>query len=440
MGTLSKKKEIWQHITSRFSSTLQPKDYETWFSPISLKALDNNLAVIEVPNRFYADWIRERYLRDILSFLKEVTDLSPEIRFSVRNCATEKAAFPSSLHSGPLPSPKPDLYPEMTFERFLRCDSNAFAYFSCIEMAEKIPRSYTPLYLFSEKSSGKTHLLHAVGNRMMKINPDYRVRYIHSDRFTTEFTQAMRTGHIHSFRNLLTELDILLFDDVHFLSGRSQTQQEFTFALNSLLRKGKIIVVAGRAAPFRLEGMTPRLKSILSWGLLVEIQPPGPEMRIRLIEQHAAQEDIHLPDDIIFFLAKSNDDMKNLLRHLTRLQTYMSLNGGNISLSAVRNLIKDQNEKGVDIKDIQVVTAGYFKVSVSDLLSNSRRRPIAYARRMAMYLCKKHTKNSYKKISSAFSKKDHSTVIYALKRINEELSKNQGVREDLKNLENLICL
>ncbi|MGM0664079.1 MAG: chromosomal replication initiator protein DnaA [Thermodesulfobacteriota bacterium] len=437
---MSKKKEIWEHITSRFSSKLRPKDFETWFSPISLKTLDNDLAVIEVPNRFFAEWIRERYLKDLRAAFKDLTDLSPEIHFSVRNCPPENSALSSLTRTGAIPSPKPDLYPDMTFDRFVREDSNAFAYFSCLELAEKSPRSYAPLYLFSERSAGKTHLLHAVGNRMMEISPDSRVRYVHSDRFTTEFTQALRAGQIHSFRDLFTELDILLFDDVHVLSGRSQTQQEFTFALNALLRKGKTVVVAGRVAPFRLEDMTPRLKSILSWGLLAEIQPPGPEMRIQVIKQHAALEDLILPDDIIFFLAKSNDDMKNLFRHITRLQTYISLNGGNISLSAVRNLIRDQAEKGVDIKDIQAVTAGYFKISISDLLSDKRRRPIAYARRMAMYLCKEHTQNSYKKISSAFSKKDHSTVIYALKRIKEELSRNEEVKEDLKNLENLIRL
>ncbi len=440
MGTLSKKKEIWQHITSRFSSKLRPKEYETWFSPITLKALDDNLAVIEVPNRFFAEWIRERYLRDLLSEFREVADLCPEIRFSLKDRSPEKAAFSSPPRSGNLPSPRPNLYHDMSFDRFVRCDSNSFAYYSCLEIAEKNNISYNPLYLFSEKSSGKTHLLHAVGNRMMEINPDCRARYIHSDRFSTEFSQAMRTGHIHSFRNLFTDLDILLFDDVHLLSGRNRTQQELTFALNALLRKGKVVVVAGRVAPFRLDDMKDRLKSILSWGLLVEVQPPGPEIRIGLIKQHAAEEGLHLPDDIIFFLAKSNDDMKNLFRNLTRLQTYISLNGGNISLSVVRNLIKEQAEKGVGIKDIQVVTAGYFKISVSDLLSDKRRRPIAYARRMAMYLCKKHTENSYKKISSAFSKKDHSTVSYALKRIKEELLINEQTREDLKNLENLIRL
>lgn len=438
MGTLSKKKEIWELITSRFSSTLQPRDFETWFSPINLKTVDKDLAVIEVPNRFFAEWIRERYLADLHTLFKELADISPEIIFSVRDGSLEIGSVYPPPRIGPLPSPKPDLHPDKTFDCFVRGDSNAFAFFSCLEIADKSPRSYTPLYLFSEKSSGKTHLLHAVGNRMTETKPYSRVRYVHSDRFTSEFTQAIRAGQIHSFRNSFTELDTLLFDDVHFLSGRNQTQQEFTFVLNALLRKGKTVVVAGRTAPFRITDINPRLKSILGWGLLVEIQPPGQELRIRVIRQHAAREDIRLPEDIIFFLAKSNDDMKNLFRNITRLQTYISLNGGDISLSAVRNLIRDQTGKGIEIKDIQLVTAGYFKIQVSDLLSDKRRRPIAYARQMAMYLCKKHTEKSYKKISSEFCKKDHSTVIYALRRINEELSRNEEVKEDLKNLENLI--
>lgn len=437
MGSDIKKKELWRSITSHFSSTLLPKDFETWFSPAGLKDFNNEQAVIEVPNRFFANWIREHYLKDLRNIIKEISGLDPEILFSVRNGPPETASG-RSLTSGPLPSPKPDLYREMTFDHFVRGATNAFAYSSCLELAEKRPATYVPLYLFSEKSSGKTHLLHAVGNRMKDINPDLKVRYIHSDRFTSEFTQAMRTGHLHPFRGLFSELDLLLFDDVHTLSGRSQTQQEFTNTLNTLLRGGKTVVVAGRAAPFRIEDMTPRLKSILSWGLLVETFPPEPETRIRIIREHSLRDNISLPDDIIFFLAKSNDDIKNLFSNITRIQAYLSLNRDSVSLADVRSLIRNQDRHEIDINEIQAVTAGYFKVSVSDLLSDNRRRPIAYARRMAMYLCKQYTDISYKKISSSFAKKDHSTVIYAIKRINKELSSNERVKEDLINLENLI--
>ncbi len=438
METLSKKKEIWQHIVFRFSSTLRPKDFKTWFSPISLKTLDNNLAVIEVPNRFFADWVRERYLGDLQSAFRELTGRVTEIRFAVRNRPGKSGSFSHPFHTVPIPFPSHELYYDMTFERFIRTEANSFAYFSCLEIASKNYLPYSPLYLFSPKSVGKTHLLHAVGNRMREIDPGCRIRYIHSDRFTNEFTQAMRTGQLHSFRGLFSELDILLFDDVHLLSGRIRTQQEFALALNALLRRGKTVVTAARTAPFRLEDIDARLKSILGWGLLVEIQPPDVEMLVRFIEQYTASNDIHVPDEIKFFLAKSNDDMKTLIRNLTRLQAHISLNGGDISLSTVRKTMMHQSYKTLEIKDIQLATAGYFNVSLSDLLSDNRRRPISYARRMAMYLCKEHTQNSYKKISLSFLKKDHSTVIYAIKSIKNELLTKEKTKEDLTNLEKII--
>jgi chromosomal replication initiator protein len=438
MTSLSKKKEAWERITSRFSSSLRPDDFETWISPTRLASLAADLAVIEVPNRFFADWIKERYLPELRAAFEEVTAISPEIRFTVRRGQPAGGTVTPFPPGDLLPSPNPDLHPEMTFHAFVRSHSNAFAYFSCLEIADKNPRSYTPLCLFSEKSTGKTHLLHALGNHMAENHPDCRARYVHADRFTSEFTQALRSDRVHPFRSGYAELDLLLFDDVHLLAGRHKTQQEFVFALNTMLREGKRVTVTSKLPPFRLPDTSPRMKSILSWGLLAEIHPPEPETRAQVIRRQAEREKIPLPDDIIFFLAKSNDDMKQLFRNVTRVQTYVSLNGGSIDLSAVRNLIRDPTGREAQIEDIQAITAGYFKISVSDLRSGKRQRAVSYPRQMAMYLCKEFTGLSYKRIGHAFDKKDHSTVIYAVQRIEKALAKREEVKEDLKNLEHLI--
>jgi chromosomal replication initiator protein len=273
---------------------------------------------------------------------------------------------------------------------------------------------------------------------MAENHPDGRTRYVHADRFTSEFTRALRSDRVHAFRSGYAELDLLLFDDVHLLAGRHRTQQEFTFVLNALLREGKRVGVTSRVPPFRLPDASPRMRSILSWGLLAEMHPPEPETRVRVVRRQTDREKIPLPDDIIFFLAKSNDDMKQLLRNVTRVQTYVSLNGGSINLSAVRNLIRDPARREAAVEDIQAITAGYFKISISDLSSGKRQRAVSYPRQMAMYLCKKFTDLSYKRIGNAFGKKDHSTAIYAVQRIEKELAGREDVREDLKNLEHLI--
>ena len=436
MASLSKKKELWQQIASHFETVLRQTDFDTWFAPATLKALDKDLAVIEVPNRFFAQWFKERYLQDLRTAFKRIADVSPEIRFSPRLGS-------SSPDPQPLPTAPPlpafnDLDPDMSFETFVRAQSNAFACFSCLEIVDQKTRYYNPLFIFSDKSVGKTHLLHAVGNRSIHKDKDQQVRYVHADRFTSDFTQALRLQQIQTFRDAYTDLDVLLFDDVHRLGGRTRTQEECSFLFNTLLRDGKTIVAASRVPPFRLTDMAPRLRSILGWGLLAEIRPPETDTRIRVIQEYASRKNGPLPEDIIFFLAKSNDDMKHLFRNMARVQTYASLNGGSLSLSTVRTLIRDQTRKEPEIEDIQAITSGYFKISVSDLSSNRRPRAISYPRQMAMYLCRKHTSHSLKKIGAAFSKKDHSTVVYAVRRIEKDLGEDPKVKKDLENIENLL--
>lgn len=432
---MSKKKEVWNRIASLFSSRLRPEDYTTWFSKTAIKTLQNDLVVIEVPNKFFARWFRERYLEDLRSTFQTLLNTCPEIRFEYSS-SPEGAARPLPQDRGLVPSLKPDLEPRFSFDSFLCDDSNAFAYYSALEIADQQTRSYNPFYLFSEKSAGKTHLLHAIGNRALSHRHNERIAFVHADRFTSTFSQAVHSQRSHEFRSMYTGLDLLLFDDVHALEGRKKTQEEFTFMIDGLLRQGKKIVLSSKKAPFLLENVVPRLKSILAWGLLAEVHPPNAETRIHILEKNFSGDGFSFPDDIIFFLARTNDDMKDLFRNMTRLQTFASLHGGSIGLSDVRSLIRDHRD--ADIQDIQSVTSGYFRISLSELISEKRQRTYAYPRQMAMFLCRKMTGHSYKRIGAAFGNKDHSTVIYAVRRVEEEIARKAEVRNDLRNLEHLL--
>jgi len=434
---MSKKKEAWKRITSHFSSRLKPEDYAIWFSRTKIKTLQNNLVVIEVPNKFFARWFRDRYLTDLCSSFQAVLNAFPEIRFEYPRESGERSSGPIPPDRGLVPSLKPNLEPPFSFDTFSYDDSNSFAYYSAKGIAENATKGYNPFFVFSEKSSGKTHLLHAIGNHAQTHWPDgCRIAYIHANRFTATFSQAVHSRRIQEFRTMFTDLDLLLLDDVHTLEGRKKTQEELTFMMDSLLRDGKKVAVSSKKAPFLLDDINPRLKSILGWGILAEIQPPKAETRIRILKKKTTQDGFSFPEDIIFFLAKTNDDMKDLFRNITRLQTFASLNGGNIGLSDVRSLIRDH--QGVDIQDIQSVTSGYFRISITELVSGKRQRAYAYPRQMAMFLCRKMTGHSYKRIGAAFGKKDHSTVIYAVRRVEEEITRNPEVREDLRNLEDLL--
>lgn len=434
---MSKKKEVWDRITAHFSSCLRSEDFTTWFSRTTLKTLHKDLVVIEVPNKFFARWFRERYVADLRSSFQAVLKSLPEIRFEYRDGSQEPGNAPLPPDRGLVPSPRPSLDPDFSFETFFSDDSNAFAYFSALEIADNRAKAYNPFYLFSEKSAGKTHLLHAIGNRAHSQWKDGRIGYVHADRFTSTFSQALHSKRIHELRERYTNLDLLLFDDVHALEGRKKTQEELTFMLDNFLREGKKIAISSIKAPYLLENMNPRLKSILSWGLLAEIQPPKADTRIRILKKKTTEDGLPFPEDIIFFLAKTNDDMKDLLRNITRLQTFSSLNGGNLSLSDVRSLIRDHS--GADLQDIQSVTSGYFHISVTELVSEKRQRAYAYPRQMAMFLCRKITGHSYKRIGEAFGNKDHSTVIHAVRRVEEEIDRSPEVRDDLRNLEHLLA-
>lgn len=439
MATNSKKNDVWGSVTSHFSSLLDQEDYDTWFSRASLKTLHNDLVVIEVPNKFFEKWFKEKYLKELHNFFKNTLDSSPNIKFEIKYGNQEINNKNNNLINR-IRTIKNYFDQKLTFNKFIIANSNAFAYYACLEIVNNttnnINYKYNPLYIFSDKSNGKTHLLNAIGNKISYINNNISIFYTNANQFTQNFSQALNSGRIQEFRNSITCLDLLLFDDVHLLEGRVKSQEEFIFLFDSLLRQGKTVVVSGNKVPFRLEETNPRLRSLLGWGLLAEINPPEPETRVEILKQKTVSEGFPLPEDIIFFLAKSNDDMKELFRNMTRLQTFASLNGGGISLSDVRALIRDRKE--TDIHDIQSIAAGYFRISVSELKSDKRQRAFSYPRQVAMYLCRKFTKNSYKKIGAAFGNKDHSTVIHAVRRIDKELAGDPVIREDLKNLENLI--
>jgi chromosomal replication initiator protein len=315
---------------------------------------------------------------------------------------------------------------------------NRFASSSALEVANRPAEQYNPFYIFSDLSLGKTHLLNAIGNQVLSGNPFSRIRYLSSNTFTSDFTYSAKNKNIQAFRERYCGLDLLLLDDVQLLGNRKRTQEEFLFIFNALYEARKQIVIAGDRPPNQLPRINARLKSRLGWGLISEIEAPDQNMKIHIIRKKAKEDGIPIPDDVIFFLAKSNKDIKGLIKNIVRIETYASLNRGDINISRVKSLIKDDSRKEVGVDDVKSITAGYFNISLSELVSNKKQRIYSYPRQVAMYLCRKYTDSSFKQIGDAFGDKDHSTVIYAVNRIDKYKVRKKEVREDLKKLENLL--
>lgn len=430
--------EIWQQVTRCLEKKVSRSDFDTWFSHTSLQKCDPDLAVIGVPNKFVADWLREKYQIQIRKSFETVLNQTPQLLYSYDRPSNSIEQSSPILAENTYERSKHHLDSSMTFKGFIVGDSNRFASLSALEVAENPADQYNPLYIFSKPGLGKTHLLNAIGHYILSKNPYCNVRYITSNAFTSEFTYSIRTNTLNNFKKTYFNIDILLFDDVHLLTQRKKTQEEFLILFNSLYQKKRQIVVTGDRPPNQIAKADPRLISRLGSGLISEIATPDQKTKIKIIEKKGREDNIGIPDDVIFYLSTLNSDIKNLIRNITRIKTYASLNDKDINISMVKLFIKDHRMKHINVDDIKSITAGYFNIPLSELISNKKQRICSYPRQLAMYLCRKYTDLSLKKIGEAFGKKDHSTVLYAVKRINKHKDIQNKIKYDLNSIENLL--
>jgi chromosomal replication initiator protein len=393
------------------------------------------VVVLGVPNKFVATWLNDNYLIDIKKSFKKIAKISPSIHFSFDHGAMEKEPREVEKSEAYL---KRRLNPSMTFENFVTGECNRFAWSTAQEVAEKRTEEYNLLYIYCMNGLGKTHLLHAIGNHRLKKSPRCRLRYLSSDAFSSDFTYSIKNDRLDDFRSELSNLDLLLFDDIHHLANREKTQEEFLSIFNALYSQKKQLVITGDSAPNKLRNINPELKSRLGWGLLSDIDDPDQTLKISVIQKKAVEDNLSLAEDVVFFLSNSSTDIKNLMKNMVRVQTFASLSSEPVTISTVRTLMRDRNRSEISLEDIMNTTAGYFNISMSDLLSNKKNRVYSYPRQLAMYLARKLTNLSFKEIGNSFNHKDHSTVIHALRKVEKQKDENKDVQKDLSKIESLL--
>ena len=434
---MSKKKDIWNQITRNLESKLPKPDFKTWFSRTTLQKLEPGQAVIGVPNKYVSNWLQEKYLPEITKSFKKILKQEPDIYFSHQKPPEKKSSPSATPIEKRDPTFKHFLDPSMTFHRFIMGKGNRFARSSSIEVAKGSNNDYNPLYIYCHMGLGKTHLLHAIGNYIISNDPSPRIRYLTSDTFTADFSYSSKNKKLHEFRERYCGLDVLLFDDVHLLDNRKRTQEEFLSIFNALHGRRKRVVVAGQRPPTHLKNLNSQLKSRLGSGLITEIQVPDQMTKIDIIKNTTKEQGIHIPEDVVFFLANTNNDIKTLMKNIIKIGTYASLNQRTINISTVKSFMKGKNKIEIDNEDIKLIIAEYFNISVMDLVSDKKRRSYSYPRQLAMYLARKYTRLSFKEIGTSFGNKDHSTVIYAVQRI-EKCKEQKNVSDDLMKIENLL--
>jgi chromosomal replication initiator protein len=415
---------IWDQVLARIETKVNRHSYYTWFRPTSLIADSGVGLTVRVPTPLFTDWLTKHYSGVLAEALEEVRRPGVSVAFvaDVDEPVREEAA-----ESGPQDSPalstSGGLTPRYTFETFIVGPSNQFAHAACRAVAEAPSRSYNPLFIYGGVGLGKTHLMHAIGQYVLHHDRSLTLTYISSERFMNEMINAVRYDRILDFRERYRSVDVLLVDDIQFVSGKEGTQTEFFHTFNALYDSQKQIVLSSDRPPHEIPALEERLRSRFEWGLIADIQPPDLETKVAILKRRAEAEAVPLPDDVALYIAgRIKSNIRELEGSLTRLIAYASLTGREISLDLTQEILKDvieKDEKHVTIESIQKFVADYYGLKVADLKSRNNSKSVAMPRQVAMHLCKSLTHASLPEIGRSFGGKHHSTVIHSIKKVDE---------------------
>ncbi|MGL5388781.1 MAG: chromosomal replication initiator protein DnaA [Enterobacterales bacterium] len=456
---------LWQQCLARLQDELPATEFSMWIRPLQAELSDNTLALY-APNRFVLDWVRDKYLNNINGLLNDFcgTD-APLLRFEVGSkpltpTLSQPVMASVNNHSAPVapvvrtaapsrPSwdnaaPPPELSyrsnvnPKHTFDNFVEGKSNQLARAAARQVADNPGGAYNPLFLYGGTGLGKTHLLHAVGNGIMARKANAKVVYMHSERFVQDMVKALQNNAIEEFKRYYRSVDALLIDDIQFFANKERSQEEFFHTFNALLEGNQQIILTSDRYPKEINGVEDRLKSRFGWGLTVAIEPPELETRVAILMKKADENDIRLPGEVAFFIAKRlRSNVRELEGALNRVIANANFTGRAITIDFVREALRDLlalQEKLVTIDNIQKTVAEYYKIKIADLLSKRRSRSVARPRQMAMALAKELTNHSLPEIGDAFGGRDHTTVLHACRKIEQLREESHDIKEDFSNL------
>ncbi|QIZ78216.1 chromosomal replication initiator protein DnaA [Ferrimonas lipolytica] len=454
---------IWQRCVAWLQQELPAQQFSMWIRPLQSEMLGDTL-VLYAPNRFVLDWVRDKYLDKITEYLhSELGDQSPTLRFDIGSKPEARPKVAMAEHTRPVSAPVapitavPSFAAEPTrvatpnsgsarsninltyqFDNFVEGKSNQLARAAATQVADNPGGAYNPLFLYGGTGLGKTHLLHAVGNGIMKNKPNAKVVYMHSERFVQDMVKALQNNAIAEFKRYYRSVDALLIDDIQFFANKDRSQEEFFHTFNALLEGNHQIILTSDRYPKEIDGVEDRLKSRFGWGLTVAIEPPELETRVAILMRKAEESDIHLPHEVAFFIAKRlRSNVRELEGALNRVIANANFTGRPITIDFVREALRDLlalQEKLVTVDNIQKTVAEYYKIKVADLLSKRRSRSVARPRQVAMALAKELTNHSLPEIGDAFGGRDHTTVLHACRKIEQLREESHDIKEDYANL------
>ncbi len=413
---------IWQRILSRVESTIPAQAFATWLRPTVLLRDEGKLVYVRVPNRLFSDWIQRNYGEQ----LEAAAAACQRADLDIRYVAEGEASLPARSRGPARPAPRGQhdgVNAKYTFESFVVSSSNEFAQAAALRVAESPCLAYNPLFVYGGVGLGKTHLMHAVGNRVRERHGHLRLKYISTETFVNELIGAIRFENTTEFRDRYRTIDVLLIDDIQFLAEKERTQEEFFHTFNALYEAQKQIVITSDCPPRDIPTLEERLRSRFEWGLIADIQPPDLETKVAILKKKAEAEGVDLESDVAIFIAsKTKSNVRELEGALVRLLAYASVTRKPIDLELAREVLKDlfaDNDRAITIESIQKFVANYYHLRVSDLKTRNNSRQVAFPRQIAMYLCKTLTSSSLPEIGRRFGGKHHSTVLYSVRKVEE---------------------
>ena len=474
---------FWEKVSSLLKTEVNDQVFAAWFEPLSFISKDDFTVILGVPNKFFENWMREKYLGLIQTAVHQITEKSLSVEFqTVAPEKEKKSSLPKSVSSSfkissadkKTPQPLVDdkehpggwlrsvfggarvapevkveakaessgLNPCYTFDNFVVGQSNRFAHAAALAVSEKLSKMYNPLFLYGGVGLGKTHLMQALGHQILKDHPKAKVLYISSEEFTNQLITAIRTRTTPKFRLMYRNVDVLLIDDIQFIAGKESTQEEFFHTFNALHDAHKQIVLCSDRSPREIKSLEERLISRFAWGLIADIQLPDFETRVAIMEKKGESTSQKVSKDVLYFLGENiKTNIREMEGAFIRVVAYAKLTGEDVSVSLAKDVLKDmisQEEKKISIDLIQKTVSSFFDITKEHMLAKRRTRAVAYPRQVAMFLSREMTDHSLPDIGSFFGGRDHTTVLHACDKIGNEVDKEEKTKVLVKKLRELI--
>lgn len=441
---------LWEKSLQIIKEKVSQQNFETWIRPIKISSMEGNNITLNVPNKFFKDWLIENYHSVIKATLTSLAGI--DLKVDLQIAQEIKKSQSSVRRHGELPEKtrtpgksvrsgiNHSLNPHYSFERFVVGPCNQFAHAASVAVAEQPAKNYNPLFIYGEVGLGKTHLLNAIGFHALSLHKDMNVVYVSAEEFMNELINSIRYDRMPKFREKYRNIDCLLIDDIQFMAGKERTQEEFFHTFNTLHDSGKQIVVTSDKFPKDIPNLESRLRSRFEWGLIADIQPPEIETKIAIIEKKAQENNVVLPHNVAYYVASHvESNIRELEGYLIRISAFSSLTGKEIDMNLTKEVLKKilkRNEKeDVTIEEILKTVAGKLNIKLSDIKSQKKNKNLVLSRQIAMYLSRKMTASSFPDIGEKIGGRDHSTVIYANNKMKKALEEDTNLKNIIQGIE-----